>query len=215
MNKITRPAAHKLFHVKTVKKYAGTQTAEDVAFHEAGHAVLRRLTGLPLTTIAIQQTADEAIVGFVGNVEPDEGLHAVSTGDTTLMRARPLLDVAEEYRKPLAIRRCCVALAGLQSELLLRDVDLAGPVIRDDEDHRCALAVLRDGFGFNSDHLFFPQLLTRFYLARCWLAVSQTARALLAEYGEGGVGILQRSTQGQARHFQTPLDVRWRDDDWR
>ena len=210
-----RPGLHRLLQVRTPREYDSAPCLETTCYHEASHALLRILTGCPLTTVAVQDN-NGAIFGFAGNIGADEGLQAVSAGDTVLTAPRPLPDVADEFKKPLAMRKICVALAGCQAELLLHGVALDGPVFRDDDDHKRATSMLRDGFGFvGYNHLFYPQALTRYYLARNWTAVRKMAKALLDRCERDGAGVLRRGDMACAAHFSPEsLNVKWRDENW-
>jgi len=197
--------AASLVRVTTATIYDGNQVVEDIAAHEGGHAILRRLTGLHFDTIGLR--VDH---GFVSAGKPAaEAFRLVANNETPTC---PLPDVAAEFRKPLALRRCCVALAGLQSELMLAGVELpGGPIIRQDADHARARQALIDSTGCCTDEqLFYAQLKTRDYLSRCWLQVHATAHALIEQFNLNGEAVLHSDNTADAKHFSR-LDG-WTDD---
>ena len=202
-----------MYHVKSEAIYTGEHTLESTAFHEAGHAGMARLTGRPIDTIALSR-GNGMITGFISNQRRvSDSFNLVRSRDAVLAEPRELPDVPPGLRKQLAIRAACTSLAGLGAELLLAGHSLTGPIVRDDDDHRKARAILRGAFGF--DHLFYCQLTTYFYLRRCWDAVRLTAEALLEQCEENETAVLQKSNPRHAAHFTREFaNTKWLDEDW-
>lgn len=188
--------AASLIHLSQATLYEGEVTTASICHHEAGHAVLHRLCRLPFDTIGVRIN-----YGYSGTGDPQEIFAKVASNDQSLRTSAPLPDVAPEFRKPLALRRACCSLAGLQSELMLHGIEPDGPVIRQDADHERAKQALIDGFGDDSG-LYFAQLKTRDYLSRCWLHVHDTARELLRRFDANGEGVLCADNPEDARYFQ-------------
>lgn len=183
-------------------------TIPDRAYHEAGHSILCRLIGKSFSTIVVGSD-----VSFIGNDEIESDSRMIRSNDAKLYEASPVLAIDDPLCKPLAIRLCCVYLAGLQAELLLHGIEPDGPVFRNGSDHVKARKTLKAAFGF--DHLYYPQLLTRFYLRRCWCEVKRTAETLLTRYSEQGVGIIRRDNPSDASYFtRDDLRIRWVDETW-
>ena len=208
-----RPPTRIMYNVKSEMGYTGKHDLVTVSYHEAGHAVLARLTHCPLDTIALTR-ADGEIAGFISNRrEISDAFNLVQSHDAALAEPRVLPDVSTGLRKQLAIRSACTSLAGLGAELLLTGHTLTGPTVRNDADHRKARDVLRAAFGF--DHLFYCQLTACFYLRRCWDAVRLTAEALLEQCEKNETAVLQKSNPRHAAHFTREFaNTKWLDEDW-
>lgn len=203
-----------MYHIKSETLYTGEPTLKSVAYHEAGHALLARLTGRPIDTIALSQEGG-TVVGFISNGrEVSDAFNLVRSSNAVLAEPKELPDVPAGLRRQLAMRAACTSLAGLGAELLLNGHNhLTGPIVRNDNDHAKARAVLRDAFGF--DHLHYTQLTTHFYLEKHWPEVCVTAKALLARCEYSGEAVLRQDDPAHAVHFSRKFEnAGWRDESW-
>ena len=184
--------------VKPATLHSGVQTPETIAYHEAGHAIMRRLCGLHFDSVGLR--VDH---GFVASGKTTEEAFKIVSGNEA-PPCSPLPDVSSEFRKPLAFRRCCVALAGLQAELLYHGIELpGGPIVRHDHDHKRGRNALIDSTGrCTNEQLYYAELQTRRYLELAWMHVHGTAMALLERFDATGEGILCADNPADARFFQ-------------
>ncbi len=185
-----------------------TDSQESLAYHEAGHAIMGRLTYRKFEVIAM--SAEAGYVGG-GDAEITSYIRRIKSKDATLLTPKPL-GPHGALLKPLAARRICDALGGLQAELLLSGEPPEG-VYREDFDHRGARQYAREAFGV--EHLEYFQALTRDYLQRCWGEIGQTAAELLARFDRHGFAVIRKSDPGDVSFFtRDNLPVTWRDEEW-
>jgi hypothetical protein len=215
MNEAVKMDKDRLWQTCPHETYEGTKTLEGLAYHEAGHAVIRRLACVGFHAIVIQHRKGVDFAGFVGPDDIDNCLKETRNNDQKLYE--PPFDFPEGgdkfIHKALAFRFCCNYLAGLQAELLLHGVEPDPPLIRHDADHIQAKAVLREAFGL--DHLQYPQMVTRNYLSQCWGEVKRTAEELLARHEQHGIGIMRRDDPQDISFFSREVPgAKWVDDEW-
>lgn len=208
MNNTMKP----LWQTRSHEVYEREQTLEGIAYHEAGHAVIRRLASVGLGAIVIQHREGTDLTGYVGPADID-GLELVRGNDKKLYEPIELPPREGDVfvRKALAFRLCCGYLAGMQAELLLRGIEPDPPLIRHDPDHTQARNLLERAFG--CDNLHYPQTVTRHYLSQCWGEVKRTADELLTRHDQQGIGILNRDDDASFFARDVP-GAKWVDDKW-
>jgi len=211
MNNVSIPDKRSLCEERPARMYPKTGTARECAYHEAGHATISRLVRDSLSSIVLGSGVG-AVIQNGRDITSD--LEMIRRKDKALYKSMHVLAADDPLCKPLAIRTCCILLAGLQAEMLLDEVELDGPIIREDSDHIRARETLSHAFGTDCN-LYYPQMVTRFYLARCWHEVVRTAETLLVRHAEQGIGIINRDNPGDALFFSKDLlGVAWVDEAW-
>ena len=197
------------FESTDLKVYALTNILEALVFHEVGHAILCRLTRRSFHVIVIGDGG-----GYIGNDGEDVtgDFRRVKSRDETFLKAKPI-GFQGELLKPLAARKICVYLAGLQAELLLAGERLEGEIYRDGFDHSNARQHAEEAFG--TDSLQYFQGVTRDYLLSCFAELERTANELLARFDRFGFAVIRVSNPGDASFFaRDTLPVRWVDEEW-
>ena len=207
MAELTRPTMYRLGDSKP-KLYDGADSLEALAYHESGHAILCRLIGRSFQVIVMGEDG-----GYVGNGAEEVGAYyqRVTKKDATLLKAKPI-GFQGELLRPLAARKICALLAGLQGELLLSGEQVE-EVYRDDFDHRNARQFAEEAFGTES--LQYLQALTRDFLQRCRAELERTASELLTRFDRYGFAVIRKSNPGDVSFFaRDTLPVEWTDEQW-
>lgn len=141
---------------------------QDVCFHEAGHALIFALLGLPIAGVYVCHEG--------GKVKPD---HAA-------MRkwGEPAIDANIEMWEHCALMFSSALFAGVQAELIQRGIPVYGRLSLSDCDTKDAHEILADIFGCIDEPAWRAQraankILRKFWPAVCALANSLDARGAL------------------------------------
>lgn len=141
---------------------------QDVCFHEAGHALVFALLGLPVAGVYVCHEG--------GEVQPD---HAA-------MRkwGEPTLDASSEMWKNCALMLSSARFAGTQAELIQRGIPVYGRLSLSDSDTKGAHEILAEIFGCIDEPAWRAQraankILRKFWPVVCALAKSLDARGAL------------------------------------
>jgi hypothetical protein len=185
--------------------YRNERSLETTAYHEAGHAILRRLTSIKFNAIVARRDAKGVIAGYVGgDGDPHTMLDSMIRDHKKAFTPFELPTKGTSIHKALAFRHCCSCLAGMQSELILKSVATDPPLMRADSDHSQAAALFSEAFG--TTDLQYPQAVARSYLARCWGEVRRCAEELLRRHERDGIGAIKRDDPRDAGFFSRDVD---------
>jgi hypothetical protein len=172
----------------------------DVAYHEAGHAVMACILGREVERVSIFHDARNGSSSWISPT-------GATRGETRLMPHHPRIDLSSPKYKALAEREALVALAGNLAQLKHQG---------EPHDMHLALSDL-DGIGYAAAHVggssdrlnaYLDRLAlkTRLYLDVFWDKVERVADALLrcrTLSGEELSTLLRQRTEGDLRACST------------
>lgn len=139
---------------------------QSIAYHEAAHAVLFGLAGLPVAKVEVRHDG--------GSVTLDQDLiHQQRRPDIEIDEASPM------FKEAVVLYAACF-YAGIQAEYLFHGIVVPGRVVRNDSDHIHADMLLQEVFCTPAPFAWAQQI-ARSIIAAHWPAVA--AIAVLLEAG--------------------------------
>lgn len=135
---------------------------QDVCFHEAGHALVFALLGLPLASVTVCNEGGE-----------------VRTDRAEMKRwGEPSKDASSELWKSCALMLSAAKFAGTQAELIQRGIPACGRLSLPDTDTKSAHEILAEIFGCIDEPAWRAQRGARNILKSFWPAVCVLAQRL-------------------------------------